>query len=144
VAEDLKRVRYQLERATATDRPAERLSRHSDNPPRLWQLRDKLTEEDVAEIARDWRAWATQLGLAQKFGVSQPSVRRLLIQQVELHSDARPPKLLAERFTPEQLEKIITSYCSGVRQREIVATYGISASALKRLLRDAGARRCDP
>jgi hypothetical protein len=52
-------------------------------------------------------------------------------------------RLLTERFTAEQVLEIVAAYRNGMKQREVVATYGISASALKRLLTQHNARRCD-
>lgn len=53
-------------------------------------------------------------------------------------------RLLSERFTDEQLLEIVSAYRNGMKQREVVARYGISAHALKDLLRKHKARRCDP
>lgn len=52
-------------------------------------------------------------------------------------------RLLTERFTPDDLEAIITDYQNGMRQRDVVAKYGIGTTTLKKLLRRVGARRCD-
>lgn len=52
-------------------------------------------------------------------------------------------RLLSERFTEAQLLEIVDAYRNGMKQREVVAHYGISANALKILLRKHGARRCD-
>ncbi len=143
MAEDLKRVRYQLERATAADDPTERLSRSSDNPPRSWRLSDKLTDDDVAKIIKQWRAGNSQLSLARELGISQASVRRLLLERGELHSEMRQPKLLSQRFTQEAIEEIINAYRNGMTQAQVVERYDLSPSALKRLLKERGERRSD-
>jgi uncharacterized protein YjcR len=51
--------------------------------------------------------------------------------------------LLSERFTPDQLLGIVNDYRDGMKQREVVEKYGISPMALKRLLIQHHARRCD-
>jgi len=145
VAEDLKRARYQLERAIATDDPSERFSRQSDskNAGHAWKLSDRLSEDDVAAIVAAWKAGTPRRKIAENFGISQASVHRLLVENDEQHGNPNQVRRIADRFSPEKVQEIVNAYRDGMKQREVVVHYGISASALKRLLRERGVRKND-
>jgi len=50
----------------------------SNRVPRRWRLIDRLGEQTVLDLLRDSRTGITQRGLAERYGISVSSVKRLL------------------------------------------------------------------
>jgi hypothetical protein len=47
-------------------------------PPRRWRLVDRLGEQSICDLLRDRHAGATKRALAERYGISFSSVKRIL------------------------------------------------------------------
>jgi DNA invertase Pin-like site-specific DNA recombinase len=76
---DLKRARYRLAKAVEADKPHERLSAASTGRAATgWRVSDRLTDEDVAAIVERGREGVSKVKIAEAFGISHSSVKRIL------------------------------------------------------------------
>lgn len=79
VGDDLKRSRYRLAKAVAADVPSKRLSATSTGRrPRVWSIEERLSPETVAAMIADYQAGSIGKEIAEKYGISLSSVRRLM------------------------------------------------------------------
>ena len=79
VGDDLKRSRYRLTKAVAADTPSKRLSVTSTGrKPRVWSMEERLSPETIVAMIADYHAGSIGKEIAEKYGVSLSSVRRLM------------------------------------------------------------------
>jgi hypothetical protein len=79
VSHDLKRARYQLDKAIKADEPTKRQSVSSTGrKPRVWGMEERLSPETITALIADYRAGSIGKEIAEKYGISLSSVRRLL------------------------------------------------------------------
>jgi DNA-directed RNA polymerase specialized sigma24 family protein len=84
-----KRVDLTSSLFTAVDRvrdanqaePAGALSVRSEQAPRGWRVTDRVTEEGLSELVSAFRHGATIRELAERYGISESSVKRRLRAQ---------------------------------------------------------------
>lgn len=79
VGDDLKRARYRLGKAVAADTQSKRLSVASTGrKPRVWSMEERLSPETITAMIADYRAGSIGKEIAEKYGISLSSVRRLM------------------------------------------------------------------
>jgi hypothetical protein len=76
--EDLNRVLLRLERAAKEPGHARRSVSSTGQVDRAWRTSDRLTADDEAEIVRCFMTGTPKATLAEKHGISESSVKRLL------------------------------------------------------------------
>jgi len=108
-------------------------------PTRLYRLRDRFSPGDVHAMIELYGSGATVQQVAERFGVSESSVKRLLRQ----NTVARPARSLRNRFTPEELQTMIDLYRAGTTARQVAEKFEVSERSVKRLLHQHGVRRAD-
>ena len=107
------------------------------SPTRSYRLRDRFSSEDLHAMIELYGAGATARQVAERFGVSESSVKRLLRQ----NTVTRPARSLRDRFSPEQLQTMIDLYQAGTTARQVAETFEVSERSVKRLLHQHGVRR---
>jgi DNA-binding transcriptional regulator LsrR (DeoR family) len=83
---------------------------------------------------------ATGQQVADRFGVSKSSVKRLLRQ----NTVTRPMRSLRDRFSPEEVQTMIDLYQAGTTARQVGEKFGVNERSVKRLLHQHGIRRDGP
>jgi hypothetical protein len=77
VGDDLRRARYMLDKAIASDEPRKRLSNSSTGHAGR-SMEDRLTVEQITALVAEYRSGAsTGVKIAEKYGISLTSVKRL-------------------------------------------------------------------
>ena|SRR2546421_631873 len=77
--DDLDRATHRLEQANAANSAAERLSvRSTGRLNRKWAMQDRLGEAELRDIAESFRAGVSKCKLAERYGISVSSVKRIL------------------------------------------------------------------
>ena len=99
-------------------------------PPRA--LGKRLSSAERTELITAFNAGARQEDLAKQLGISIRSIKRIV------HGKSNRPQATANRLTPDQRETITHAYqTTSTTQTELARQYGVSISAIKRLLRKA-------
>ncbi|MCA1606047.1 MAG: hypothetical protein LC808_37265 [Actinobacteria bacterium] len=104
---------------------------------RSYRLRDRFSTDDLHTMIESYECGATAHQVAERFGVSESSLKRLLRQNMV----TRPARLLRDRFSPEELQTMIDLYKAGATARQVAEKFEISERSIKRLLLQHGIRR---
>ena len=91
----------------------------------------RLTDEQVADLRRRWRAGETQWALAREVGVSHAYMSALVrgLERPDHEYGVHVPAARIEkRITDEEVREMRAQMASGVSQAEIARTYGVSQS----------------
>ena len=76
-----------LARLSDAEQAAESTSVSSDHSPRLWHVRDRLTENDLQQLTTRYHEGATGRELAAEFKIGLTNVKRLLREHKARRAD---------------------------------------------------------
>jgi transposase-like protein len=107
------------------------------SPMRSYRLRDRFSPGVFRAMIELYGSGATVQQVAERFGASESSVKRLLRQ----NTVTRPARSLCDRFSPEDLQTMIDLYRSGTTARQVAEKFEVSERSIKRLLHRHGVRR---
>ncbi|MGH3937400.1 MAG: helix-turn-helix domain-containing protein [Pseudonocardiaceae bacterium] len=104
---------------------------------RSHRLRDRFASQDLHAMIELYRSGVTAQQVAQRFGVSESSVKRLLHQ----NKVTRSTRCLRDHFSTELLQMMIELCRAGTTARQIAEEFRVSERSIKRLLHQHGVRR---
>jgi hypothetical protein len=78
LSDELAQTPHRLERVQSDSAKPPRLSVSSQQPPRLWRVRDRLSESDIQRLMTRYHEGVTGRELAQEFNVGMTNLKRLV------------------------------------------------------------------
>lgn len=107
---------------------------------RLRRLRDRFSAEELQAMIDLYRSGATAKRVAEKFGVSLRSAKRLL-QQHGVRRDEFGRQSVRDRLGEATVRRLVADFDTGAPKSKLAQQYGISQSSIKRLVRQYGIKR---
>jgi DNA-binding MarR family transcriptional regulator len=101
----------------------------------------KLTAEQVQSIRKEYQETPiSPNGLAKKYGVSHPTIKRILKGTAWRHLDHSPligtkPQKHAKKLTAEKARELFSKYWAGSDSSNLLAEYGIARTTVENIAR---------